>query len=54
MAAKEGKEAVVPLLLEAGADKEAKNNVRDERGGGGGGGVRVIRCVCMSMWYPLT
>ena len=52
MAAEQGKEAVVPLLLEAGADKEAKKYVRDERGGGGG--VRVIGCVCMSMWYPLT
>ena len=37
MAARNGKEAVVTLLLEAGADKEAKSNVRDERGGGGGG-----------------
>ena len=47
MAAENGKEAVVPLLLEAGADAKAKDKVRDERGGGGG--VRVIRCVCMSM-----
>ena len=46
-AALNGHEAVVPLLLEAGADAKAKNKVRDERGGGGG--VRVIGCVCMSM-----
>ena len=32
------------LLLEAGADKEAEDDVRDEHGGGGG--VRVIGCVC--------
>ena len=38
-----GYEAIVTLLLEAGADAKAKTNVRDERGGGG---VRVIRCVC--------
>ena len=34
------------LLLEAGADVKAKNDVRDERGGSGGG-ARVIRCVCV-------
>ena len=49
MAAREGREAIVALLLEAGADIGAKTDVRDERGGGGGGGVRVIGCVCMSM-----
>ena len=43
-AAQNGNEAVVAMLLEAGADKEAKDYVRDERGGGGGG-VRGIRCV---------
>ncbi len=36
------------MLLEAGADAKAKDDVRDERGGGGGG-VRVIGCVCASM-----
>ena len=36
MAAWNGKEAVVALLLEVGADAKAETNVRDERGGGGG------------------
>ena len=44
-AVKDGNDSTFKLLLEAGADKEAKDDVRDERGGGGG----VVGCVCMSM-----
>ena len=47
-----GNEAVVPLLLEAGADKEAKNKVRDECGGGGGGARGSVVCAweCDIRW----
>ena len=36
--AKKGGEEVIGLLLEAGADREAKDNVSGDRGGGRGGG----------------
>ena len=44
MAAEKGYlyEAVVPLLLEAGADKDAKTKVSDECGGG-----RSVACMSM-------
>ena len=45
IAALKGYEAIVTLLLEAGADTKAKDKVRDERGGGGGVRVTVV-CVC--------
>ena len=40
-AADNGHESTVRLLLDRGADKEAKHKVRDERGGGGGGGAKA-------------
>ena len=56
VAAWEGKEAVAQVLLDAGANTEAKDKVRAKRGGeGGGGGQGEIRgCVSCFLGVLLT